>query len=246
MTTFEHSSSVRAVVLKGKEGVKVYPYNILTWHEIINDTVDGVPVAITFCPLCGSAIVYERALGGKETTFGVSGFLLESNMIMYDRATESLWQQSTGKALAGAYSGNTLTHYPFQLLTIGEIRTRYPDAQIVSEETGYVRDYVRNPYAGYEDTNTTFFEISTLDGRYHPKELFVVHMVGEKVFGAPWDTMRLWQEESRELDGHTFVYTVRDGEVFIRDTMGKEVPFYFEMWFSLIAQHGSHFTELPL
>jgi len=94
LSSVKSPDTVQAIVMKSENTVKVYPYNILVWHEIVNDTVDGVPVSITFCPLCGSAIVYNRTLPDGVTTFGVSGALAESNMIMYDRATETLWQQS--------------------------------------------------------------------------------------------------------------------------------------------------------
>lgn len=93
---FKHPDDVLAIVLKEGNSAKVYPYNILVWHEIVNDVVDNIPVSITFCPLCGSAVVYERKIQGDISTFGVNGFLLGSNMIMYDRLSETLWQQSTG------------------------------------------------------------------------------------------------------------------------------------------------------
>ena len=118
LSEFTYPDSVQAIVLVGKNKTKVYPYNILTWHEIVNDEIDGTPVAVTFCPLCGSAIVFNRTLPDDTvTTLGVSGSLLESNMIMYDRLTENLWQQSTGKTLAGSFHPAELNIEPFQLLT---------------------------------------------------------------------------------------------------------------------------------
>jgi cytochrome c biogenesis protein CcdA len=136
IASFRHPDSVQALVIEGKSVAKAYPYNILVWHEIVNDTVDGTAVAVTFCPLCGSAIVFERVLpDGGITTFGVSGGLLESNMIMFDRATETLWQQSTGRSLAGKHFGHRLLLHKFQLMTVGEIKAQYPDAMIQSTQS---------------------------------------------------------------------------------------------------------------
>jgi hypothetical protein len=131
---FDRPDDVQAIVLVGLNETKVYPYNILTWHEIVNDVIDDTPVAITFCPLCGSAIVFNRKLpDGNVSWLGVSGSLLESNMIMFDRTTENLWQQSTGRTLAGSFHPAKLALEPFQLLTLGEIRNTYPDALVLSE-----------------------------------------------------------------------------------------------------------------
>nr|WP_258190773.1 DUF3179 domain-containing (seleno)protein [Arthrobacter sp. PAMC25284] len=127
VSEFTRPDSVQALLLEGSTEIKAYPYNILVWHEIVNDTIDGEPVAVTFCPLCGSAIVYEGVLpGGEATTFGVSGALLESNLVMFDRSTETLWQQSTGKALAGTHFGQQLALHKFQLLSVGEIKAPAP------------------------------------------------------------------------------------------------------------------------
>ncbi len=238
LTSVSLREDIEAVVLTDGETIKVYPYNILTWHEIVNDTVADVPVAVTFCPLCGSAIVYERTLAGKPTTFGVSGFLIDSNMVMYDRNSESLWQQSTGRALAGTHMGEVLKLAPFQLMRIADVKAQYPQALVLSEQTGYVRDYTYNPYAGYEETNETFFPLSTLDGRYHPKTLFVVVRDGERVVAAPWDTIRTTSTTTASSGGTIFTYTMPEEVLTIKRADGVAVPFYFEMWFSLAAQHG--------
>ena len=238
LDTFEHSSSVQAIVMQHEDTVKVYPYNILTWHEIVNDTVDGTPVAITFCPLCGSAIVFERTVRGAETTFGVSGSLIESNMVMYDRATESLWQQSTGEGLAGEFVDERLELAPFQLLTMGEVAQRYPDALLLSEDTGHQRDYARNPYSGYEEDNERFvFGISDFDPALPSKEIMVAFRVGETPVATSWnqlaegDTMSL-------VDGQVISLRKQNGELTITNESGEEIPFYFEMWFSFSVQHG--------
>lgn len=238
LDSFTRSDEILAVVLPDGDRVKVYPYNILTWHEIVNDVVNGEPVAVTFCPLCGSAVVYERTLPKGITTFGVSGSLLESNMIMYDRATESLWQQSTGQALAGAYFGRELSLVPFQLLTLGEIRATHKDALVLSEQTGHVRDYARNPYAGYEESDSFIFAPSRTDVRYPAKEIIVVFRAGEVSIATPWLTLNEYSVRVGTVNGNEIRVEKRDGELSIM-VNGVDAPFYFEMWFSWVAQHGT-------
>jgi len=238
LATFEHPDSVQAILMNDTTGVKVYPYNILTWHEIVNDTVNGVPVAVTFCPLCGSSIVYDRRVDKETLTFGVSGFLLESNMIMFDREHEALWQQSTGRVLAGRDLSTELQLAPFQLMTMGEIKKMYPAAQVLSEDTGYTRDYGRNPYAGYEDDEGYIFAPSKEDARYPSKMIFVVFRYGGEVVGVPLPEL---------TDGIRFETSVKGDKIgmerlgqilTITDSRGEELPFYFEMWFSFANQHG--------
>jgi cytochrome c biogenesis protein CcdA len=231
--------SVQAIVLTDGDNVRVYPYNILTWHEIVNDTVADTPVAITFCPLCGSAIVFDRTLpDGTISTFGVSGSLLESNMIMYDRATESLWQQSTGRALAGTHFDHTLSLVGFQLLTLGEVRRLHPQASIMSEQTGHNRDYTRNPYSGYETNNQFVFEPSHLDTTLPPKTIVAVFRAGETPVATPWLALRETGQTSVTINDEQYRLTIVDGELIISTSSGETLPFYFEMWFSFATQHG--------
>ena len=236
ISSFKYSDDIRAIVMKSGGSVRVYPYNILTWHEIVNDEVDGVPVAVTFCPLCGSAIVYDRTLSGGASTFGVSGFLLESNMVMYDRATESLWQQSTGKALAGTHLGKELPLVPFQLLTIGEVKEKYSNALVLSDKTGYIRSYGLNPYSGYEEEEGFIFNPSVQDARYPSKEIFVVLKDNKKVLGVPWLHLREGKYET-SVTGSKITLEKKGAELFVKNAKGEGVPFYFEMWFSFAVQN---------
>ncbi|HMO78216.1 MAG TPA: DUF3179 domain-containing (seleno)protein [Candidatus Paceibacterota bacterium] len=244
---FNRPDSVQAIVLIGKNETKVYPYNILTWHEIVNDEIDGTPVAITFCPLCGSAIVFNRTLpSGAVTTLGVSGSLLESNMIMYDRATENLWQQSTGATLAGSFHPATLRLEPFQLLTMGEVKKNYPNALVLSEDTGHRRDYARNPYAGYEDDTRFVFEPSGIDSTFPPKTIMVVFKDNESTFTAPWLALREASGVSVNEAGKTYTLTTSEiGELTITDNENTTYPFYFEMWFSAAIQSPDRIIVNP-
>jgi hypothetical protein len=142
------SEPVIALAIYGE--ARAYPLQILTWHEIVNDVVGGVPVAVTFCPLCNSAIVFDRRLDGQVYEFGTSGLLRNSDLIMYDRTTESLWQQLTGEAIVGDLAGRQLEFLPASLVGFDDFRARYPVGEILSRDTGHQRSYGQNPYAGYD------------------------------------------------------------------------------------------------
>jgi hypothetical protein len=133
--------------------VKAYPIQILTWHEIVNDTVGSVPVVVTFCPLCNTAIAFDRTLEGKELTFGTTGRLRFSNLIMYDRQTETWWQQATGEGIVGELTGIQLTFIPAAMVSWEEFKNAHPDGRVLSRDTGFNRTYGRNPYVGYDDVN---------------------------------------------------------------------------------------------
>jgi len=130
---------------------KAYPLQILIWHEIINDRIEGVPVAVTFCPLTYSPLVFKRTVKGRALTFGVTGFLRNSGLIMYDRQTESFWQQFTGVALVGDMAGRKLEQIPSLLISFGQFTRTNKNSQVLSRQTGYDRPYGENPYVGYDD-----------------------------------------------------------------------------------------------
>ena len=145
------------VFLQIGEDARAYPLQVLTWHEIVNDVVDGKPVAVTFCPLCNTAIAFDSTFDGQQLDFGTTGRLRFSNLIMYDRQTETWWQQATGEAIAGEYAGQQLTFLPASIIGWGEFKENFPEGQVLSRETGFNRDYGRNPYAGYDNINNSPF-----------------------------------------------------------------------------------------
>jgi hypothetical protein len=145
------------VFFKIGDDARAYPLQILTWHEIVNDVVGGTPVTITFCPLCNTAIAFAREFDGQVLDFGTTGRLRFSNLIMYDRQTETWWQQATGEGIAGEYTGEQLTFLPASIIGWEEFRENFPDGQVLSRETGFRRDYGRNPYAGYDNINNSPF-----------------------------------------------------------------------------------------
>ena len=154
------------IVVEFNGDARAYPLQILTWHEIVNDTVGGVPLIVTFCPLCNSAIVFERTLDGEPVEFGTSGLLRKSDLVMYDRKTETLWQQFTGEGLIGDLAGAQLTFLPSAIISFDNFREAHPDGVILSRETGFGRNYGRNPYAGYDTIgNNPFLFDGELDER---------------------------------------------------------------------------------
>jgi hypothetical protein len=155
------------IALEFNGDARAYPLQIMTWHEIVNDEVGGTPVAVTFCPLCNTAIAFERPeIGGKVTTFGTSGKLINSNLLMYDRATESLWPQVTGQALVGELKGTKLRRIPARIVSWDEFKTAFPSGEVLSRDTGHDRSYGENPYPGYDDVDSSPFLFSgEADGR---------------------------------------------------------------------------------
>jgi hypothetical protein len=141
------------ILFQAGDAARAYPLQILTWHEIVNDTVGGVPVVVTFCPLCNTAIAFERTVGGQALDFGTTGRLRYSNLIMYDRQTETWWQQGTGEAIAGELTGTQLVFRPAPIIAWEAFKAAHPDGQVLSRDTGYARTYGRNPYVGYDDVN---------------------------------------------------------------------------------------------
>jgi len=132
---------------------KAYPLQILTWHEIANDTIGGVPVAVTYCPLCNAAIVFDTRVDGVTHDFGVSGRLRKSDMIMYDRQTESWWQQFNGDALTGVHAGKKLKKVPSRIESFEKFAARFPDGEVLVPNNERQRQYGRNPYRSYDAEN---------------------------------------------------------------------------------------------
>ncbi len=160
---------------------RAYPLQILTWHEIVNDEIGDVPVVVTFCPLCNSAIVFDRRFEDDVFEFGVSGLLRNSDLIMYDRTTETLWQQFTGEGLVGDLTGEQLDFIPSQLISYANFKDAYPDGQVLSRATGFNRAYGQNPYAGYDTlAGRPFLFTGELDERLAPVDRVVTVRFAEE------------------------------------------------------------------
>ncbi len=145
---------------------RAYPVQILTWHEIVNDTFDDLAVTVSYCPLCNSALAYNRDLGDRVVTFGTSGRLFNSSLVMYDRETESLWTHFNGTAVVGTLHGTRLELLPMQTTSWASFLQANPDGLVLTRETGHDRRYGQNPYSGYDDVTTSPF---LFDGDSDPR-----------------------------------------------------------------------------
>lgn len=160
--------------------IRAYPHPILDWHEIVNDDIAGTQLAITYCPLTGSGIAWNRVVAGTSTTFGVSGLLYNSNLIPYDRATNSNWSQMLMQSVNGAQSGTFAETHHIVETTWRTWKTMYPATKVVSSQTGYSRPYGQYPYGDYKTNSTLLFPVSNSDSRLARKERVLGILVGEK------------------------------------------------------------------
>jgi hypothetical protein len=174
----QDQSPVIALEIDGD--ARAYPLAILTWHEIANDLIGDVPVAVTFCPLCNSAIVFDRRVGDATLRLGVSGLLRNSDMVMWDDLTQSFWQQFTGEGIVGAYTGTQLTIIPSLVIGFGAFADEYPDGVVLSRDTGRTRSYGANPYIGYDSSPQPFLFEGSVDPRLPATE----HVLGGLVAGT--------------------------------------------------------------
>jgi hypothetical protein len=208
---FEHNGDARA-----------YPLAILIWHEIVNDDVGGMPVSLTFCPLCNATIAFNRTLpDGTVLDFGTTGNLRNSDLVMYDRQTFSWWQQFTGEAIVGDLMGTQLEFLPSQIIAWDDFKESNPEGVVLSRETGHIRSYGRNPYAGYDSVNSNpFFPIpSGGDDRLAPMER-VVALEGMDV-AYPFRLLEEVQVINDEVDGEPIVIFWQSGT---KSTFGNNGP----------------------
>lgn len=147
------------LVIRHAGQVRVYPFQILLFHEMANDQIGDTPILATYCPLCNSAIAFDRRVAGRALTFGVSGMLRNSDMVMYDRETETLWQQFTGDAIVGQHAGTRLKVISSQVTHFGAVRQSFPEAQVLNRDTGHRRPYRSTPYSGYERRGRLIFPV---------------------------------------------------------------------------------------
>ena len=161
---------------------RAYPAKILDHHEIVNDTIAGEPIAITWCPLCGSAVGVRRTIGDTVTEFGVSGVLYNSDLVLYDRTTETLWDQIIAEGIVGPMTGEKLELVPVTMTRWSRWREAHPDTLVLSADTGFEEDYSADHYGKYRDSANLMFPVSTQDDRIHPKSVvFGFNLDGQPV-----------------------------------------------------------------
>ena len=212
---------------------RAYPVRYLTWHEIVNDRVGGVPIAVTFCPLCNSGITFDRRVRGQELTFDVSGKLRNSDMVMYDRETQSWWQQAIGRGIVGEMTGVDLTALPSWMESWAEFRVRNPDG-LVMNQPDYRRDYGNNPYTGYDRSSRPFLysgenpphgippllRAVRVDDRAWPLTRFqATSEIREAGIVLTWTSGQASALDTRQINGGRDVGTIR-----VRDSAGRDVP----------------------
>ncbi len=208
-TRIEDEEPVITVELDGQTP-RTYPVRYLMWHEIVNDTVGGVPVAVTFCPLCNSGITFDRRVAGRVLSFGVSGKLRNSDMVMYDRETQSWWQQAMGEAIVGDLTGTQLRQVPTWMESWAEYRTRNPGALVMAEPP-HNRAYGTNPYRNYDSSRRPFL----YNGEMPPHGIAPLARV-VRVGSRAWPLDRL--AEVQEISETGLVLTWRAGQASALDT----------------------------
>ncbi len=207
------------VVVEVNDDARAYPLQIMIWHEIVNDVVGGEPVAVTFCPLCNSAIAFERDLDGVVYDFGTSGMLRNSDLVMYDRQTESWWQQFTGEAIVGELVGTRLDALPASIVSWADFRSTYPDGKVLSRDTGFSRDYGRNPYTGYDTTeDAPFLFRGEPDGRLPPVERVVAVELNGEAAAYPFSALEKDLVVSDSVGGEPIVVFFQPGTASALDS----------------------------
>ena len=236
------------IALEANEKAKAYPLQILIFHEIVNDHLGSIPVLVSFCPLCYSAIVYKREFGGEVHRFGVSGLLRNSDMVMYDQKTESFWEQFTGEAIVGEMLGTKLEPIPSQIISLKQFQNLYPEGKVLSKDTGFDRPYGQNPYIGYDDVDKTPFAYrGEIDDRLPPNEKVIAVKINNEYKAYPYSVTWLKNVINDEFKGEKIVVFHVEGAassmderkianskemgstgVFSRVVNGRELNFSFD------------------
>jgi hypothetical protein len=234
------SDIVFGIVHKG--GARAYPQRILVWHEIVNDKIAGDPILITYCPLCQSAIAFERTIDGVEVEFGVSGKLYNSNLVMYSRSndkfkTESLWTQVGGEAIVGDLTGKKLKKITLDTVTWKDWLAKHPDTKVLSQDTGFVRDYDSDPYGDYYTREGVFAPLENTDERLFEKAIVFGIEIGEKSKAYPEEELKKNPQFTDEFAGKKLQVTRNsDGSVRIKNlTDGGEIIPEIGFWFAWAA-----------
>jgi hypothetical protein len=220
---------------------KAYPIRIMNYHEIVNDMFEGHPVVVTYCPLCGSGIAFDASIDSKRRTFGVSGLLYNSDVLLYDRQTESLWSQIMMEAISGPLAGEKLQMLPTMNTTLGEWRRKYPDTWVLTENTGYPRDYSRDPYAGYEQSEQLYFDVDKKDERFHPKESVIGIEINKQFKAYPFSELEKLKDGKLkdQFQGQELVinFNKDSRSATISNQQGEQLPALTTFWFAWYAFH---------
>jgi hypothetical protein len=232
---------VLGVVIDGV--ARAYPVRILNWHEVVNDSFGETPVAITYCPLCGTGLAFDAHVAGRVLSFGVSGLLYNSDVLLYDRATESLWSQLKQSAVTGPLKGTRLKALPLEHTGWADWLARHPQTQVLSTETGFARDYGRDPYAGYERIQRLMFEVEHRDARFALKEWVLGVDLDGTPKAYPFSVLERAVDGQGELHdrlaGRPIIiqFDRRHRTARVLDASRRPLPGVMAFWFAWVAFH---------
>lgn len=227
---------ILGVVRNGE--AKGYPVRILNWHEVVNDSVGGEPVAVTYCPLCGSGVTFSRLTRDGTRSFGVSGLLYNSDVLLYDRESDSLWSQILGQAITGPSRGEKLEIIPTAHTSWEDWIGRHPDTRVLSEDTGHSRDYSRDPYAGYDANPVILFPVANSSSRFDSKDVVLGLEIDGKYKAYPFTELAKTEGVVVDRIGGREVRIVFDAKhrtARALDASGKELPSLITYWFAWYA-----------
>ena len=232
----------RVIAVRIGEEIRAYPTHLLDRHELVNDVIGGKAVLVTWCPLCGSSVVYDRVVGGRTLTFGVSGYLYKSDVLMYDHQTESFWSQLAYEAVAGPQTGTKLAVLPSTVTSYGAFAKAYPDAKVLSDDQGFVRpeEYLRQVYLNYDKMPRIPFPVGVQSKALFPKAEVIGVVVNGKArayaikalhtLGDPWDDA---------VGGETItLHYEREGDAVEVLHKGVILPHVRLFWFAWYAFHA--------
>jgi hypothetical protein len=216
---------------------RAYPTRILDHHEIVNDMFGSDPVAITYCPLCGSGLAFDRRQDGQVLDFGVSSLLHNSDLVMYDRQTESLWQQITGEAFAGKSRGSELKSLPMSMVTWGDWRQQYPDAEVLTVDDVQSDLYQKDAYGDYAESEKLYMPVSATDARLHPKKVIYGMEIGDRAIAIDSEWLVKEGRFSDEYEGKKLVLNLKQGGEIEASLDGEQITIHRMYWFAWYSFH---------
>ncbi len=219
---------------------KAYPIAILNWHELVNDRVGEKYVLVSYCPLCGTGMAFDAQIDGKRVLFGVSGKLYNSNVLFYDKQTESLWSQIGMEAVTGPMTGKRLKLLPLEHTTWQTWKAKHPETKVLSQETGYKRDYARNSYQGYAASERILFPVAHRDSRLPNKAWILGVVINGEAKAYPFETLQKIATPVKDHVGGEAIfiqYDPRNRSALVRDGHGKLIPSVQAYWFAWVAFH---------
>lgn len=220
---------------------RAYPIKILNYHEIVNDNIHQQVILISYCPLCGSGMAFKTKVSQRDNTFGVSGLLYNSDMLLYDRETESLWSQILGKAISGKMKGTQLDSLVLHNTTWSDWFERYPTTDVLSTDTGYRRDYSQHPYGQYDLNKAIYFPVKNSSARFHPKERVFGITIGKLHKAYPASELA---KQNKRIITDTFAgkklsieFDAKNQSTVIYNAKHNALPSTTLFWFAWYAFH---------